>query len=177
MRPAVEPEPVEALDVEARITRLEATVAKMGRDLRSVHKRLREPPELPPSYDERFDQVDRRIDNLALDLGDALRLMQASAPDGRFDELSQRMNDLRVEMRGGLEVLRRTLPVPDDLAGKDEVQALHQRITELGDHVRVLRDLVTGQRTANGPPPPDGSAEAMWPRTRPPAGAAGLPTR
>lgn len=164
------PEPFDDddLDDDDRIERLETTVAKMGRDLRSLHKRLRQPPELPPSYEERFDQVEQRIDNIAVDLGDALRLMQATVPDVRLDQLSRRIDDMRVEMREALEALRRPQPgVADKQPDNEEVSLLNKRITELGNEVLTMHTLVAERSKATGPSRAISSAEALWPGSRP----------
>ncbi len=132
---------LEALNDDERFEHLETTVAKLGRDVRSLHKRLRQPPELASSFDERLDQVDRRIDSIAVDLGDALRLMQQSLPDERLDQVSRWVDDVRVEMREALDVLRGS-----------------------------VRDLVVDQSTAPGASLKSGviTTEAMWPPQRPP---------
>jgi hypothetical protein len=100
--------------------------------------------------DHRLDQLEStvahlamRVDNMALDLGDALRMMRATTPDRRLDELNQRVETMGSELRQAAKQLQRPQVVlPENLASIDDVRELDDRINGLGKELHSILNLV-----------------------------------
>jgi len=146
--PGAEAEP-ESESESDRLRHLDETVTRMARELRAMHKQLRRLSQLP-SHEERLVELDKRIEAIAADLGECLRLVRRPlpqpppVPDERFDLLGRRVESVRLELRQALGSAHQPSP-PTAVADKNEVRLLNHRVNDLGRELRRVLDLVVHQ--------------------------------